>query len=128
MLETLAYCFSITSGKVTIKCDNDKAVDQSANDGPIKVDQKSFDYLQEIRNRLKVLHIKVDFLWVKGHKQGPQNGWYKRNDFCNRKAKGFLSRCTRGPKRDWRKHKTPKLFYERWAIYVNKVKLAAIDK
>ena len=128
MLETIAHCYSITSGKVTIRCDNDTAVDQSADDGPIKVDQKSFDYLQEIRNRLKVLPIEVEFLWVKGHKKGPKNWWHKRNDFCDRKAKEFLSKCTRGPKKDWRKHDTPKLFYERWAVYVHGVKLARIDK
>ena len=120
--------FGITSGKITIKLDNEAAVDQAGGDWPLNVRQECFDYLQEIRNRIKLLPIVVDIGWVKGHKKGKKTWWHLRNDFCDLKAKEYLHDCTSGPPERRKKHKTPRLFYEKWALYLHGVKQSSLDK
>ena len=93
--------------------DNEAAVDQAGGDWPLNVRQECFDYLQEIRNRIKLLPIDVDIGWVKGHKKGKKTWWHLQNNFCDLKAKEYLHDCTSGPPERRKKHKTPRLFYEK---------------
>ena len=108
--------------------DNEAAVDQAGGDWPLNVRQECFDYLQEIRNRLNLLPIEVDIGWVKGHKKGKKTWWHVQNDFCDLKAKEYLKDCTSGPPERRKKHKTPRLFYEKWALYLHGVKQSSLDK
>ena len=47
-VDIIVQFFCITSGKITIKLDNEAAVDQAGGDWPLNVRQECFDYLQEI--------------------------------------------------------------------------------
>ena len=90
--------------------------------------QECFDYLQEIRNCIKLLPLEVGIGWVKGHKKSKKTWWHLQNDFCNLKAKKYLKECTPGPRESCRQHKSPYLFYEKWALYLHGVKQSSLDK
>ena len=51
--------FSITSGAITVALDGESALEEASCTWPLQIDQPCFDYLQEIRNRMKSLPIKV---------------------------------------------------------------------
>ena len=52
--------YKITSGKITLKCNNETAVDQAGGDWPLKASQDCFDSLQVIQNILRELPIEVN--------------------------------------------------------------------
>jgi len=54
--------FHITSGAITIALDGESAVDEASGDWPLQIDQQCFDYLQEVRNRVKALPIEAKWL------------------------------------------------------------------
>ena len=103
-------------------------MNQARKKTPLHIAQQSFDYFQEIRNRLQALPtaITVRWRWVEGHQREAGrtlDWWAKRNDEVDSSAKRFLRSC----KRSKREHKTVQLWYEKWAIKLHGEKLANIN-
>jgi hypothetical protein len=51
--------YDITKGSITIALDGESALDQASAETPLKIDQADFDILQDIREQLHILPIKV---------------------------------------------------------------------
>jgi hypothetical protein len=119
--------YNITKGSITIALDGYSALDQSAADTPLRIDQPDFDILQDIQARLHTLPIKVIWKWVEGHqdKKGKFMDWWARqNQKVDRNAKAFLRKC----KLNKRPHRPVRLLYEKWALYIQGVKQSKINK
>jgi hypothetical protein len=87
----------ITKGSITIALDDYSALDQSAAEAPLRIDQPEFDILQDIRARLHTLPIKVIWKWVEGHqdKKGKFMDWWAlQNQKVDQNAKAFLKKNT----------------------------------
>jgi hypothetical protein len=59
--------YDISAGSITIALDGESALDQASAETPLKIDQADFNILQDIRERLHILPIKVKWKWVEGH-------------------------------------------------------------
>jgi hypothetical protein len=123
----IIHNYDITKGSITIALDGYSALDQSAVETPLKIDQPDFDILQDIRARLHTLPIEVIWKWVEGHqdKKGKFMDWWARqNQKVDRNAKAFLRKC----KMNKRPHRPVCLLYEKWALYIQGVKQSKINK
>jgi hypothetical protein len=119
--------YDITNGSITIALDGYSALDQSAAETPLRIDQPDFDILQDIRARLHTLPIEVIWKWVEGHqdKKGKFMDWWAlQNQKVDRNAKAFLRKC----KLNKRPHRPVRLLYEKWALYIQGVKQSKINK
>ena len=119
--------YDITEGSITIALDGSSALDQASADNPLKIDQPDFDILQDIRARLHLLPIKVEWRWVEGHQdeKGKMMDWWAlQNQKVDRNAKAFLQKC----KQNKRQHRPVRLLHEKWALYIKGVKQSKIDK
>jgi hypothetical protein len=119
--------YDITKGSITIALDRESALDQASAETPLKVNQADFDILQDIRERLHILPIKVEWKWVEGHqdKKGRTLDWWAlQNQKVDLNAKAFLAKC----KQSNRKHHPVRLLYKKWALYVKGIKQSKIDK
>ena len=67
MLDIIVRHDKITEGKVTIALDGKTAMQQSEGDWPLSLDQQFFDYLQVIRDWIKLSPLTFSFKHVKGH-------------------------------------------------------------
>jgi hypothetical protein len=117
----------ITKGSITIALDVELAIDQVSVETPLKIDQADFEILQDIRERLNILPIKVEWKWVEGHqdKQGKTLDWWAlQNQKADLKAKAFLAKF----KQSNRKHCPVRLLYKNWALYEKGIKQSKIDK
>lgn len=73
--------------KITIKIDYEAAVDQAGRDWPLNVHQECFDYLQDIRNHIKLLPIKVNIKWVKKTQERQEDLMASEKWFLQSKSK-----------------------------------------
>ncbi|OEU05826.1 hypothetical protein FRACYDRAFT_266850 [Fragilariopsis cylindrus CCMP1102] len=92
----------------------------------MKIGQADFDLVQEIRTRISILPITVNWKWVEGHqdrKGKSMDWWARKNTIVDGKAKSYLKQC----KREKRVHRPVRLLYEKWAVYVNGIKISKID-
>ena len=107
-------------------------MDQITGEWPLQTSQSCFDFLLEIWNRIKQLPIKIDIGWVEGHQKGEKDWWGQMNYLVDLQAKAFLSKCCRGRftgrSGASRKHTSPRLFYESWAVYINQRKQSSVDR
>jgi hypothetical protein len=88
--------YDITSGSITIALDGKSALDQASAETPLKIDQADFDILQDIREQLNILPLKVQWKWVEGHqdKKGKTLDWWAlQNQKVDLNAKEFLAKC-----------------------------------
>ena len=86
--------------------------------------QSSFDIIQDIHHCIQQLPINITFRWVEGHQQekGKKLDWWGRqNEQADLHAKKFLKQNLA----NW-EYINPRLWYEKWAVYVHKVKLCLI--
>ena len=125
-LAILVKQYKITSGGITIALDCDTALKTCPPNKPLNIQQPSFDVLQDIRNRIKMLPIIIKWRWVQGHQKekGLKMDWWARQNFAvNLAAKYFLRKCRRqkGPFRPIR------LLHEHWSLYYAKTKQSCID-
>ena len=67
--------YSIEKVAITIAFDCDLALKMCAKSDPLSIKIKSFDILQDIRNRLDMLPIEVSSRWVEGHKKKKEKQW-----------------------------------------------------
>jgi hypothetical protein len=68
VVEELCDLYRITSGSITIGCDNEKCLWMSIDKpGSITPRSKSFDLLSAIRQKIRTIPITVHSHWVKGH-------------------------------------------------------------
>ena len=65
----LALCksYHITSGRITLSCDNDGALGKIANQ-QARLQQKHFDYITAIHNIISQLPLQITYTQVDGHK------------------------------------------------------------
>ena len=127
-LSVIIQRHNVTTGGITIALDGKSAMNQAKKQTPLHIAQQSFDFFQEIRNRLQALPtaITVRWRWVEGHQREAgmtMDWWAKRNDEVDASAKRFLRSC----KRCKREHKPVQLWYEKWAIKLHGEKLANIN-
>jgi hypothetical protein len=119
--------YDITKGSITIALDGYSALDQSAAETLLRIDQPDFDILQDIRARLHTLPITVIWKWVEGQqdKKGKFMDWWAlQNQKVDRNEKAFLRKC----KLNKRPHRPLRLLYEKWALYIQGVKQSKINK
>ena len=87
----LVAAYNINSGSITIALDGESALNESKGNWHLQVSQPLFDYLKEIRNRIKALPIPINWHWVHGHQkeQGIQklDWWANMNDLVDSNAK-----------------------------------------
>ena len=69
VLAILVELYSIKKGATTIAFDCDSALKTCAKSNPLSIQMKSFDILQDIRNRLNMLPIEVLRRWVEDHQK-----------------------------------------------------------
>ena len=118
--------YELTTGSITIALDGESALDVSAAATIMKIGQADFDLVQEIRTRISILPITVNWKWVEGHqdrKGKSMDWWARKNTIVDGKAKSYLKQC----KREKRVHRPVRLLYEKWAVYVNGIKISKID-
>ena len=88
------------------------------------------DIIQDIRNRKADFPSGIIFKWrwVEGYQKekGVKNidWWGKQNDKVDTLAKFYLRQCQASK----RPNVPVRLWYERWAIYVDQVKMSTFDK
>ena len=119
--------YNITSGSITIALDGKSALDIASADAPMKIERPDFDLLQDIRTRLSILPITINWRWVEGHqdKKGKSMDWWAlQNKKLDLNAKSYLRKC----KNAKREHRPVLLLYKKWALYVNGIKNSKIDK
>ena len=54
---------------MTIDFDGESVLDEASGDWPLKIDQASFDLLQEICNQIQFLSVDIKWRWVEGHQK-----------------------------------------------------------
>ena len=74
-LAILVKHHKITSGEITIALDCDTALKTCPPNKPLNIQQPSFDVLQDIRNRIKMLPIVIKWRWVEGHQKEKGKKW-----------------------------------------------------
>ena len=99
-LAVITQRHNVTTGGITIALDGKSAMNQAKKQTPLHIAQQSFDFFQEIRNRLQALPpaITVRWRWVEGHQREAgmtMDWWAKRNDEVDSLAKKFLRACKR---------------------------------
>ena len=115
--------FDIASGSVTIALDGDTALKQAQGSWPLVISQKSFDYVNVIRNMITALPISVHFRWVQGHQAGFFLDWWAlRNHQVDGMAKAFLSAHRASA------YHFPRLVFEPWAFSLNGFKCSRFDQ
>ena len=119
----------INSGDIEIALDGLSAKNQvETNLDYLSVHQTCFDIIQDIRNRIELLPIKIKWRWVEGHQREKGrrklDWWARQNERVDLLCKKFLTRCI--IKR--REYKSVRLWYEKWAIYLNGTKQSKICK
>ena len=67
VLAILVKHFDIVDGAITIALDCEGTLNRISNGEPLNISMKSFDILQDIRNRLDALPITVHWRWVEDH-------------------------------------------------------------
>ena len=77
VLAILVKHYKITSGEITIDLDCDTALKTCPSNLPLNIQQASFDLLQDIKNRIKMLPIVIECRWVEGHQKekGKKMDW-----------------------------------------------------
>ena len=130
-LKIIVDFYKIQHGTIEIACDNMEAKNQSEKDEPyISISQNCADIIQDIRNRKAAFPrgIKFKWRWVEGHQKekGVKNidWWGKQNDKVDTLAKYYLKQCEISK----RTNVPIRLWYEKWAVYVDRVKLSTFDK
>jgi hypothetical protein len=125
-LALITQHYNITNGSITIALDGESALDIASADDPLKIFRPDFDILQDIRVRLSLLPITVNWRWVEGHqneKGKTMDWWAWKNQKVDLNAKAFLRKC----KLSKREHRPVRLLYEKWALYVNGTKQSKIQ-
>ena len=127
VIASLVEYFDIRSGAVELAFDN-KSGEHKVEDvlDQIHVTNKCFDLIQDIKHRLDSLPIQVKFRWVKAHKKeaGLDLDWWEAaNDQADSLAKEWRIKCVEKK----REHLSPRLYYEKWAVYVNRTKISTIS-
>ena len=126
-LKIIVKKFKITSGSIEIGLDGESAKDQAEDDYFLKIQQSSFDIILDIRRRVKELPINIKWRWIKGHareKGFRLNWWHLMNEKMDTLAKKFMKKQIDNNKERY----TVRLWYEKWAFYVNGNKLANVNK
>ena len=119
-LKIIVKKFKITSGSIEIGLDGESAKDQAEDDYFLKIQQSSFDVILDIRRRVKELPINIKWRWIKGHareKGFRLNWWHLMNEKMDKLAKKFTKKQLDNNKERY----TVRLWYEKWAFYVNMV-------
>ena len=119
----------ITEGEIEIALDGLSAKNQvEKNLDYLSIHQTCFDIIQDIRNRIKELPIRIKWRWVEGHQRERGRGklywWARQNERVDLLCKKFLTRCIRNK----RKHKSVRLWFEKWALYFNGIKQSKLCK
>ena len=74
-------------------------MDQNESTVPLSLYQKSFDYLQVIRNWTQLSPLKFKFYYISSHdsdhvQYDDLDWWEKMNDKMDKKAKNSMTACT----------------------------------
>lgn len=131
MLAVIIKYYEIEEGGFELALDGQSAMNSAKKSiTNLKIQQSSYDILQDIRNRLKILPegIKVKWRHVEGHQKekGRTNidFWGIMNDKADNIAKAFLRKSIKRK----RPHATTQLWYEHIAIHINGEKQSNICK
>ena len=124
---------NITEGGVTLALDGLTAMQESAGDWPLSIDQKCFDYLQIIRAWIKLSPLTITFRHVKGHQTrlvpyAELDWWGQRNEDVDECAKSFLRTCTSGDGATRKSHVQPTLYLEKWVLSRDGTKFTSIGR
>ena len=126
-LKIIVKKFKIDSGTIEIGLDGESALGQAEDDYFLKIHQSSFDIILDIRKRVKDLPINIKWRWIRGHareKGFRTNWWHLMNEKMDALAKQFMAKQIENNKERY----IVRLWYEKWAFYVNGKKLANINK
>ena len=84
-------------GSVEIACDSQSALNEiDTDDVYLYCEQTSFDILQDIHHRLKLLPIKFQWRLIEGQqleRHGTTDWWGRQNTKVDILTKNFLSKC-----------------------------------
>ena len=121
--------YGIKEGEIEIALDGLSAMKQaSTEDYHLSIHQSCFDIIQDIRNRIEMLPIKIKWRWVEGHQKErgrtKLDWWGRQNERVDLLCKKYLTRCIRTK----RQYKSVRLWYEKWALYLNGIKQTTICK
>ena len=123
IVDILVRHHDITVGAITIALDGESALKECRGDWPLSLDQKAFDYLQDIWFWIQISPHIIHFRHVKGHqtdyvRYDQLDWWGQRNEDVDEGAKCFLAPCTIGrtQSRKTQTHVQPLLHLEKWSI------------
>ena len=111
-----------------IDLDNDTAQMKSDPNSPIGVSSKSINLLTDIRSKLKVLPIEVEYFWIEGHtleKHGKESYEEGLNRICDEMAKAHRVKFDHW-EHPWRPN--ARLHQEHWSIHWKGLKMTEIEK
>ena len=114
-----------------IALDGELALEQSQSTAPFSADQKSFDYLQVIRQRIRLYPLTFKFRQVSGHKTDQivydkLDWWGKTNDKMDSNAKTYMNACT--TMAPVRVYSQSTFYIEKWSLTLDGNKLTCIDQ
>lgn len=111
--------YNITEGSIEIACDSQGVLNEvDSNDVCLYCEQTSFDILQDIHHRIKLLPIEIKCRWVEVHqfkRHGISTWWSRQNARVDIFAKNFLFKCICRNKQ----YTFVQLWYEKWSLVLD---------
>ena len=92
ILKCIIHCYNIKQGTIQLALDEGKIMEQARDNFPLHLTQRSFGMLVDIRAKIKLLPILVNFSWVESHqlhKNAQQPCFGKLNDKCDKMEKNY---------------------------------------
>jgi hypothetical protein len=97
VVDCLCRLHYLTSGTIHCRLDGEQAMLNASSDQPLDPQQPSFDFLIDIKSKIKSSPFDWQFSWVEGHQEerhGKEDFWGQLNDVCNSMAKIYWNQTS----------------------------------